>query len=63
MKFIGDGGAADLFTALEDKRFESGFGQIECGDQAVVAAADDEDVAGVHREALSVPGERLVTAE
>ena len=47
MKFIGDGGAADLGAALEDERFESGFGEIERGDQPVVAAADDDDVAPV----------------
>ena len=47
MKFVGDGGAADLRPALEDERLESGFGEIEGGDQAVVAAADDDDVAPV----------------
>ena len=47
MKFLGDGGAAGLGAALEHQRFVSGFGQIESGDQAVVAAADDDDVAVV----------------
>ena len=45
MKFLRDGGAADLRAALEYERLESGLGQIKCGDQTVVAATDDDDVA------------------
>ena len=45
MKFIGDGCAADLGAAFEDERLESRFGEVERGDQAIVAAADDDDVA------------------
>ena len=45
MKFFGDGGAAGLRAALEHQRLVSGLGQIERGDQSVVAAADDDDVA------------------
>ena len=47
MKFVGDSSAADLGAAFEDERLESGFGEVEGGDQAVVAAADDDDVACV----------------
>jgi hypothetical protein len=32
MKFIGDGAASDLRAALEDERFESGFGEVKGGD-------------------------------
>ena len=32
-------------AAFEHERLESGLGQIEGGDQAVVTAADDDDVA------------------
>src|ERR1039458_3725696 len=45
MKFIGDGSAADLRPALEDEWLESRFGEVERGDQSVVASADDDDVA------------------
>ena len=45
MKFFGDGRAAGLRAALEHQRLESGFGQVEGGDQPVVAAADDDDIA------------------
>ena len=45
MKFVGDRRAADLRAAFEHQRLESCLGQIERGDQAVVAAADDDDVA------------------
>ena len=47
MKFFGDGRAAGLRAALEHQRLESGFGQVEGGDQPVVAATDDDDVAVV----------------
>ena len=45
MKFLRDGGAAGLRAAIEDERLESGLGEIERGDQAVVTATDDHDVA------------------
>ena len=47
MKFSRDGRAADLMAALNNQRLESGLGQIEGGDQSIVAAADDNDVARV----------------
>src|SRR5437773_7767789 len=47
MKLLGDAGAADLVTALEYERLESGFGEIVSRDEAVVASADDYDVARV----------------
>src|SRR5208282_6539485 len=49
VKLVSDGGAADLRCALEDERLESSFGQIEGGDEAVVASADDDDIAGAVR--------------
>ncbi len=50
MKFFGDGCAAHLGAAFEHQRFESGFGEIEGGDQTVVSAADDDDIASLsHR--------------
>jgi len=65
MKFIGDGGAADLRPALEGERLESGFGEVEGGYQPVVAAADDEDVAGcAHRVySLDIREERFTAGE
>ncbi len=45
MKFFGDGRAADLRAAFEHQRLETGFGQIEGGDETVVSAADDDDIA------------------
>ena len=47
MKFLGDGSAAGLSAAFEHQRLVSGFSQVEGGDQAVVAATDDDDVAVV----------------
>ena len=48
MKFFGDGRAARLSAALQHQRLVSGFGQIESGDQSVMAATDDDDVAVRH---------------
>ena len=48
MKFIRDCRAAGLRAALEHKRLESRFRQVESGDQPVVAATDDDDIADVH---------------
>ena len=47
MKFFSDRGAANLRAAFEHERLESRFGQVESGDQAVVPATDDDDVARV----------------
>jgi hypothetical protein len=44
-KFFCSRAAADDGTAFEYKRFESGFGQIESRDQAIVAAAEYDDIA------------------
>src|ERR1700738_4072562 len=45
MKLIGHGGPAHLCAAFEHQRSVSGLGQIERGDQPVVAAANDDNVA------------------
>ena len=45
MKFFGDGRAAGLSAALQHQRLESGLRQVEGGDQSVMAATDDHDVA------------------
>ena len=45
MKFFGDGGAADYGAALEDERLVAFFREIESGDESVVAAAENDDVA------------------
>src|SRR5579862_5869513 len=45
MKFISDRGSANLRVALEHERAISGLGQIKCGHQPVVAAANDDNVA------------------
>src|SRR6266403_4458432 len=45
VKFFGNGRAAHLGAAFENQRFESGFGEIEGGDQTVVSATDDDHVA------------------
>ena len=44
MKFFGDAGAADDLASFEHERFQSRFREIERGDQAIVAGADDDDV-------------------
>jgi hypothetical protein len=45
MKLLGDGGAASLGAAFEHQRFESGFGEIEGGNQTVVSGTDDDHIA------------------
>src|SRR5208283_3687608 len=64
MEFVGDSGATHLGAALQHERLESRFGEVEGGDEAVVPAADDEDVAFsgcVHRmKVRAARGERLV---
>ena len=45
MKFFRDGCAAGLRAALQHQRLVSGFSQVEGGDQSVMAAANDDDVA------------------
>src|SRR5258706_5156834 len=45
MKFCGDGRAAHLGAAFEHQRFEACFGEIESGNQTVVPATDDDDIA------------------
>jgi len=45
MKFLGDGAAADDGPAFQYQRLESGLGEIERGDEAVVSCAEDDDVA------------------
>src|ERR1700677_1092744 len=42
--FFGDGGAAEDVTLFEDEDFFAGFGEVRRVDQAVVAAADYDDV-------------------
>src|SRR6266536_1078656 len=55
MEFFGDRCPTDLIAALKDERLESGAREIEGRDQAVVAAADDHDIARVrHRFSGSV---------
>jgi hypothetical protein len=41
MKFLGDGAAADHFTAFKNERLETAFCEIERGDEGIVAAADE----------------------
>src|SRR5215469_1821314 len=43
IKLLGDGSAANHFPPFENQRLESTFGQIKCGDQCIVAAADKHD--------------------
>ena len=45
MKFLGDGCAANLSTAFQDKRLESGTRQIKRSDQSVVTATNNYDIA------------------
>ena len=42
--FFGDGGAAEDVTAFEHEDFLAGAGEVGGVDEAVVAAADDDDV-------------------
>ncbi len=44
MKLLGDRRPADLRAALEHRHFEAGHCEIGGGDEAVVTAADDDDV-------------------
>src|SRR6266404_1093936 len=52
MKFLGNRRAADLGAAFDDQRLESGMGQIEGCDQAIVTTTDDDDVARVRHLAM-----------
>ena len=45
MDLFGDGGAADDTAPLEHQRPEAGLREVARGDEAVVPAADDDDVA------------------
>jgi len=44
MEFFRDGNAADHLATLEHERLPPCLGEVEGGDEAVVAAADDDDV-------------------
>jgi hypothetical protein len=48
MEFFGDAGSANNRTTLEDDRLQAGFSEIERRNQAIVPAADNDDVALVH---------------
>jgi hypothetical protein len=52
MKFVSDSRAPNLRTAFEDQRLISRLGQVERGDQAVVAATNDDDVLGFGHELI-----------
>jgi len=47
VKFLGDRCAAHLLVAFEHERLEPGLGEIKRGDEAIVAASDNHDVARV----------------
>jgi hypothetical protein len=47
MKFFRNGGPADLITALKHEWLVARFGKVERGHKAVMAAADNDDVARV----------------
>src|SRR5262245_54128554 len=53
MEFFSDARAADHVSTLKHERFESRLREIVSGDKAVVAAADDDDVALWHRRKLA----------
>ena len=53
MKFLGGRRAADLRPALEHGDFEPGGGEISGGDEAVMAAADDDNVG--HQSSGALP--------
>jgi hypothetical protein len=48
VKFFGDGSAADDRATLEDEGFVAGAGEIEGGNEGILAGADDDDVARSH---------------
>src|SRR6478752_4302999 len=53
MKLTRDRRPSRLLAAFEHKRFESGFGEVEGGNQSIVPAADDDNVATLrHGRAL-----------
>jgi hypothetical protein len=45
MKFFGDGAAADNWPSFQHQGLESGFREVEGGDQPVVPCSEDDDVA------------------
>src|ERR1700689_1911939 len=45
MKFLGAGGAADEVAAFEDERLVAFFREVESGDERVVTATENDDVA------------------
>src|SRR6266704_2111925 len=57
IKFLGDGAATDHFAAFEDEWLETTLGEIEGGDESVVAAAD-ENYALSERHGQSPASER-----
>src|ERR1700757_1395870 len=56
MKFFSDGCTTDLISSFEHERLISGLGQVKRGDQSVMPAADNDDVARVrHCSKLGSP--------
>src|SRR5581483_11141807 len=47
MKLFSDGRASGLGAALQHQRLKPGLGEIEGGDEAVVTATDDDDIASL----------------
>src|SRR5450432_3056810 len=66
MNFFSDRGAADLRATLDHERFITRLGQIERGDQTVVAAANNDDIAplrgGSVRHVQAAPSFRISSA-
>ena len=59
-ELLGHAAAADELAALEDQRLQPGAGEVEAGDETVVAPADDHGVVAVRcRHQLS---SRLIRA-
>jgi len=42
--------AADCFTTLEDERFQSRLSKVERSNEAIVAAADDDNAIRIRRQ-------------
>src|ERR1700674_5562323 len=60
MEFFGNARTTDDRATFKHERFESRPREIESGDEAIVAGADDDDVVGFHPR-FADPIERLAT--
>ena len=63
MKLLGDRCPSSLRAPFQHQRLESSLGKIEGGNEAVVAATDDDDVALLAHYAAPLTSLRISSAE